>query len=501
MGRTLSKSKLIAFRQCRKRVWLEVHRPELREDSTQAQARFDQGHQVGDIARLLYDPEGRGALLDPQQHGLENVFAQTQDLLNSPQAIFEAGFRTDEALALADVMLPIEKAGKLAWKMVEVKSSTSVKDYHLDDVVIQAFIARTAGVALASASVAHIDSNWVYPGGSDYSGLLRETDVTEHALGREAEVRGWIAGAQRTVASRREPRVKMGKQCGAPFECGFSAYCQSLVPKVEHPISQLPGRLGKALQAKVDAGDVADLREVPDDLLNDKQLRVKRAALSRRPFFDAEAAAQALACHKLPAYFMDFETIQFAVPIWPGTRPYQQLPFQFSVHRLSRTGKLEHRSFLDLSGKDPSLGFAEALLLACGDKGPIFTYNAAFERSRILDLAKRFSQLATALKALTERIVDLLPIAREHYYHPDQEGSWSIKAVLPSVCPDLDYGQLEGVQNGGMAMEAYEEAISPVTPPERRSEIERQLIAYCALDTLALVRLWSRFSGSKLAVA
>lgn len=501
MGRVLSKSKLIAYRQCPKRVWLEVHRPDLREDSAQAQARFDSGHQVGDIARRLYDPKGTGALLDPQKDGFDSAFARTRELLDSPQPIFEAGFRTDDALAFADVMLPVKKGGKLTWKMVEVKSSTSVKDYHLDDAAIQVFIARATGVALAGASVACIDSDWVYPGSGDYSGLLRETDVTDQALGRDAEVRAWIDDAQRVVASNQEPAVKMGKQCAAPFECGFSAYCQGLVPAAEYPISQLPGRVGKALQELIDTEDLTDLRDVPDALLNNKQLRVKKAALSGKSFFDRKAAAQALEPHKLPAYFMDFETIQFAVPIWKGTRPYQQIPFQFSVHRLSRTGKLEHQSFLDLSGDDPSLGFAKALLAACGDKGPIFAYNASFEKSRILELARRFPRMAADLKALIERVIDLLPIAREHYYHPDQDGSWSIKAVLPSLCPDLDYAQLDGVQSGGMAMEAYAEALAGTTTPERKAEIERQLTAYCALDTLALVRLWSTFSGSKLAIA
>ena len=208
-----------------------------------------------------------------------------------------------------------------------------------------------------------------------------------------------------------------------------------------------------------------------------------------------EAAAQALASHKPPAYFMDFETIQFAVPIWKGTRPYQQIPFQFSVHRLSRTGKLEQQAFVDLSGKDPSKAFAEALLAACGERGPIFVYNAGFETARIRDLAARFPRLAKALLALNERVVDLLPVAREYYYQPSQQGSWSIKAVLPTFCPDLNYGDLDGVQDGGMAMEAFLEALSPQTGAARKVEIERQLLDYCALDTYAMVRLWSAFTG------
>jgi hypothetical protein len=197
---------------------------------------------------------------------------------------------------------------------------------------------------------------------------------------------------------------------------------------------------------------------------------------------------------------MDFETTQSAVPRWKGKRPYQQIPFQFSVHRLGRTGKLQHMSFLDVSGKDPSLAFAKALLAACGNQGAIFVYNASFEQARIRELAERYPRLAAGLKAVNDRVVDLLPIAREHYYHPSQEGSWSIKAVLPAMCPDLDYAELEGVKDGGMAMEAYAEAIAAETTPARKAEIERQLTAYCALDTYALVRLWSIFSGSTLKV-
>ena len=501
MGRVLSKSKLLAFRQCPKRIWLEVHCPEKREDSSGTQAKFDAGHRVGDIARQLYDPKQKGVLIDPEKEGFDAAFARTQTLLGSTQPIFEAGFRTSEALAFADVMLPVKKAGKLTWKMVEVKSSTSVKDYHLDDSAIQAFIARSAGLVLSGASIACIDSSWTYPGGGDYDGLLSETDVTDQAFGREAEVRTWITDAHRVVAGKQEPKVPLGKHCSDPFECGFRDYCQGLVPAAKQPIDQLPGRLGKALASLIESDELTELRDVPDGLLNEKQLRVKSAALSGKIYFDKKAAAKALAIHKLPAYFMDFETIQFAVPIWKGTRPYQQIPFQFSVHRLSRTGKLEHRPFLDVSGKDPSLAFAKALVAACGDTGPIFVYNASFESSRIRELAERFPRLGASLRVLLDRIVDLLPVAREHYYHPDQQGSWSIKAVLPSICPDLDYADLDGIQNGGMAMEAYAEALNAGTTSERKAEIVHQLHAYCALDTLALVRLWSTFSGSKLRVA
>jgi hypothetical protein len=496
--RTLSKSKLLAFRQCPKRLWLEVHSPELREDSTATQASFNVGHQVGDIARRVYDPKGKGALIDPQAEGFDAAFARTQDLLKSAQPIFEAGFRTEGGLAFADVMLPVKQGAKLAWRMVEVKSSTSVKDYHRDDAAVQSFLARSSGVTLTGIALAHIDNSWVYPGNGDYSGLLVESDLTEDVFGRGEEVRGWISEAQQIVAMKKAPLTTTGKHCGDPYECRFLAHCQSQEPQADQPIHWLPGRLRDNLSEHIEANGLIELRDVPDDMLNDKQQRVKAATLSGQTWFDREASAKALADHKLPAYFMDFETIQFAVPIWKGTRPYQQIPFQFSVHLLSRTGKLEHQAFLDLSGADPSKSFAEALIVACGERGPIFVYNAAFETTRIRELSERFPRIAADLVALNERVVDLLPVARDHYYHPNQQGSWSIKAVLPALCPDLNYDNLNGVQDGGMAMIAFLEALEPATSAARKAEIESQLLAYCALDTYAMVRLWSAFTDTAL---
>ena len=494
--RALSKSKLMAFRQCPKRLWLEVHRPDLKEDSSATQASFAVGHQVGDIAQRLYDPVGKGVLINPQTEGFDAAFARTQNLLQTAQPVFEAGFRAEGALAFADVMLPVTKGGKRVWRIVEVKSSTSVKDYHRDDVAVQAFLAQACGVPLSAIALAHIDNSWVYPGDNDYTGLLLENDLTTEAFSRADEVRSWITEAQQIVTKEKEPLIATGKQCSIPYECRFYLHCKSQEPQAELPIHWLPGKLSNQLVAHIEATGAIELRDAPDELLNDRQQRVKAVTLSGKTYFNQAAAAQTLANHKLPAYFMDFETIQFAVPIWKGTRPYQQIPFQFSVHHLASTGKLKQQAFLDLTGSDPSKAFAETLLVACGEHGPIFVYNAGFETARIRELSERFPHLAQALLSLNERVVDLLPVARNHYYHPSQKGSWSIKAVLPALCPDLKYDDLDGVQNGGMAMDAFLEALAPQTSLARKSEIKQQLLAYCALDTYAMVRLWLIFSGS-----
>ena len=497
--RFLSKSKLLAYRQCPKRLWLEVHRPELREDSAGTQARFQAGYQVGDIARRIYDPEGRGAVIDVEAEGFDGAFARTAELLiSSRQPVFEAGFEAGGALAFADVMLPEFDNGQLVWRMVEVKSSASVKDYHRDDIAVQAFVAQSAGVKLKSVALAHIDSSWTYPGDEDYRGLLKENDLTAETFARTDEVKGWIAEAHRIVEQPAEPEVAVGAHCHKPFACGFCNYCNRGVVEPEYPLRLLP-HLSSSKRATLAEQGVDDLRDVLDDLLTEKQRMVKKHTLAGTVFFDATGAASDLAPHGFPAYFLDFESIQFAVPIWKGTRPYQQITFQFSLHTLTESGQLSHTSFLDLSGNDPSEQFAKALLAACGEKGPVFVYCAAFEKTRIRELAERFPDLARPLLNINARIVDLLPIARRRYYHHSQQGNWSIKAVLPAAVPELSYDKLDGVQDGGMAMDAFCEALQPGTSEERKSEIERQLLAYCRLDTLAMVRLWEFFRGRKLA--
>jgi len=493
--RLLSKSKLIAFRQCPKRLWLEVHRPELREDSTAVQASFQAGYQVGDIARRLYDPEGRGAAIDVESEGYDGAFGRTADLLSSSHApVFEAGFTANGALAFADVMLPEHQNGQIVWRMVEVKASASVKDYHHDDIAIQAFVARSAGVNLKSVALAHIDSSWVYPGDGDYCGLLTENDLTSEAFARTDEVKGWIADAQHIVAQPEEPEKAVGAHCYDPFVCGFCEYCCRDASHPEYPIDWLP-RLSSTKREKLAGLGVDDLREVPDALLSDKQYLIKEHTLNKTVFFDAAGAAADLAPYSFPAYFLDFESIQFGVPIWKGTRPYQQITYQFSLHTIPESDQLKHTEFLDLSGDDPSERFAKALISACGEKGPVYVYNGAFETRLIRELAERYPTLAEPLLAINERVVDLLRIARVRYYHPSQQGTWSIKAVLPAAVPELSYDKLNGVQDGGMATEAFLEAIHPNTSQERKAEIQRQLLAYCRLDTFAMVRLWQFFSG------
>lgn len=490
----LSKSKILSYRQCPKRLWLEIKRPELLENSAATLASFNIGHQVGEIAQSIFDSEDKGVLVNPQRDGFGFAFDQTQELLGSFNPIFEAALTNGDALALADIMLPMNKRGKPKWRMIEVKSSTSVKDYHRDDVAVQAHIAKETGVNIERIDIACIDNAWVYPGKNNYEGLLNVTEVTDEAFARNDEVKGWIKDAHKVVSKKAEPHITTGPHCAAPYECGFYEYCTSKEPQAKFPVDWLPNVRKKDLKALIHEKGIIELKEIPDDLLNEQQLRVKKHSLSRKTFFDKKGARQDLSTHKLPVYFLDFETINLAVPIWKGKRPYQQVPFQYSLHKIDRNGALSHRSFLDLSGKDPAKPFAESLIDDCGKLGTIYVYNIGFESGRVRELAESYPRLKKSLLAINERMFDLFVIAKNRYYHPSQEGSWSIKKVLPTIAPDLRYDDLEGVQDGGMAMGAFSEAISVDTSSARKSEIKEQLFDYCKMDTVALVKLWRFFS-------
>jgi predicted RecB family nuclease len=492
--RKLSKSRLLAYRQCSKRLWLEVHQPELKNDSVASLSRFETGSEVGQKARELYDPEGKGRVFDPTTEGFDAVVNQTRGLLSISRPIFEGGFSEMGTLVFADVLLPIVNDSILSWRIIEVKSSTSIKPYHLDDAAVQAYVAETAGARIDSVAVAHVNKDWVYQGDGGFNGFFVEADVTNSVRAKFYDVERWIREASEILKSPSPPMKSIGAHCKAPFECGFYDHCSSSVKKAEYPVSWLPGKLKAELADKMSDLNALDMREVSEGLLSEKQRRVRGATITGQAFFDRAEAQKTLAQYTLPAYFLDFETISLAVPRWSGVRPYQAIPFQFSVHCLSSPSSLHHHAFLDLSGSDPSEKLIEALIAACGTAGPVYVYSS-FEKTCISQLATRFPLNAITLNKLIDRLVDLLPVAKAHYYHPAQRGSWSIKNVLPSLFPELDYTALEGVSDGGMAMEAYVEATTPAVSEERKAELRAQLEFYCHRDTYALVKVWSEFAG------
>lgn len=461
------------------------------------QAAYAIGNSVGTVAQKIYDPEGQGEVIDAQRDGYQHAYERTRSLLQQGRPIFEAGFQIPGAMAFADVMR--RSPSGTGWEMIEVKASTTVKEYHRDDIAVQAHICRSSGVALNRVFLAHVDRDFEYQGDGDYTGLLFENDLTEEAFGRSDEVTSWIQSAQAVVGLEHEPDTCPGSQCTNPFDCGFIGHCNSGLPQAEFPISVLPSVRTKALKEAIFDHGASDLRQVDDALLNERQARVKEATLTGKVYFDQLGAQADLQRLDWPLLFLDFETVQLAVPIWAGHRPYDQVPFQFSLHVVLSNGEVQHLDFLDLTGHDPARSFAKALIRACGSQGSVVVYNASFESTRIKELAQRFPDLADPLQGIRARLFDLLKVVEARYYHPDQKGSWSIKKVLPTIAPDLQYSDLDGVQSGSMVTDAYfEAALNPDTPRTRKSEMERQLRDYCRLDTWAMVRVWQYLVGSQI---
>jgi hypothetical protein len=259
--------------------------------------------------------------------------------------------------------------------MVEVKSSTAIKPYHREDVAIQAYLAKASGVEFESIALATIKKNFVYPGGDKYEGLLHETDVTEEAAVLAAEVAQWIQAAHETAASSSAPVRRVGSHCKEPFECGFMAYCSAGETPVPFPVKWIPSAKSNALVALMDRLDVDDMTQVPDELLNELQQRVKQCTVANTPHTDRAGAKAAVSTCTLPLHALDFETIAFVVPVWPGTTPYAAVPFQYSFRSLLPDGTLEHKEFLDLSGDDPARSLAKALIADCKGQDQILVYS------------------------------------------------------------------------------------------------------------------------------
>lgn len=476
----LSKSKVIAFRQCPKRLWLEIHRPELRIDDAGSQLRFAAGNTVGEIAREQYP----GGLLIAPNNDLKAALQETKVEVERSikRPLFEATFQANDVLVRVDLLLPSARG----WALVEVKSSTGVKDYHLEDAAIQTWVAKNAGIEISSTSVQVIDSQWTYPGKLQYAGLFKQLQVDEAIASHIDNVASWVEDAK-DVAAGNEPQQEMGPHCDSPFSCGFKAHCSVGLAQAEYPVAWLPN-LHWTKRVLLEDQQITDLREVEPELLSETQRRVQFATQTgdvfRSSLSDSEKAMLAGV-----RYYIDFETIAFAVPIWAGTRPYEKIPFQWSCHIEQLDGTLEHHMFLDISGNNPERDFAKSLIAVVGTTGPVIVYHQSFESGVVARLAAKFPELASRLLAINERMVDLLPLTRTHYYHPDMQGSWSIKNVLPTIRPDLAYATLTGVADGGGAMEAYAEAIAVDTPAGRREQLEGELRSYCERDTEAMVHL------------
>jgi len=480
----LSKSRFIAGLQCYKRLYLECFHRELADPVGEAQqAVFDSGTEVGELARRLYP----GGLLIAEDH-LHHEEAMTTTAEALPDvpipALFEAAFRHDDIRIRADILARTDDG---RFDLIEVKSSTQVKEEYIPDVAVQLYVLKGCGVPVRRACLGHINREYVYQGGEyDLPQLFSIVDVTDRALAYLVEIPGLLAGMRQPLLAAEPPDIKIGKQCVKPYVCGFFGHCHPDLP--EHHVSTLP-RVSDNLLAAFEEFGIEDIRDIPEDFagLSFVQQRVRDCVVNNHLHLDGELADR-LRELEHPIHFLDFETFNPALPLYPGTRPYDFIPFQWSDHVLDESGRLTHREFLHDGPDDPREPFTTSLLEALGDRGSIVVYSS-FEASRIRELARAFPALADELSRVIEtRIVDLLQLVRQHCYHPLFHGSFSIKRVLPALVPGLDYSDLD-ISDGMTASLAYAEMRRPETDKQRHDFLKNSLLSYCKRDTEAEVRL------------
>lgn len=499
----LTKSDVHSVLQCPRKLWLEKKKPDVASTADPGEQRRKQdGIEVGNLARKALGTNVIWAMPDADPVDAANN-AKTL-LLTMPVApMVEVPLVYQDFYSRADAILP----GVRGHILVETKASTfPLKDdkvtpakpeaEYVADAAIQAWTMEQSGIAVEAIKLNLLNSQWTYPGNDDYRQMFREMDVTEEARALFAEVPVWIQTAKKVLKGRM-PKVVTGTQCSKPQGCQFQEYCQSIdPPKPAHPIEMLPDVGGKNLAKKLKAtkGYVSLLEPQPEELTGaNSRLYVRMQTAHRTGSAILEkTSADKLASLPYPRFFLDFEGVDLAVPRWKGVRPYEQIPFQWACHIERTPGQFEFGEFLDLSGEDPSIACIHHLLkvIDLNNKGPILVYHATYEKSRLKELAKRHPQYAAEMENYISRLVDLLPIVKDNFYHPAMEGSFSIKKVLPVIAPDLNYENLSQVKNGTDAQLAYiRAALDSRTSPEEKAETDKNARIYCGQDTWAMVEV------------
>jgi len=472
----LSKTRILTGLHCTKRLYLMLNHPELGVSKKSPLA--EAGIAVGEQARKEFPG---GVLVNRFQQGA-NPFAETGKYLDdyNKSAIFEAGFRYQDTEVFVDIL---ERAST-GWNLIEVKSSSSVKDDYIDDATIQYSVLRNTSIDINRVELMYLNNNFEYQGNGNYDGLFIREDITDRVKSHHRFIADKIGQLKQDILNG-EPVCYVDGHCNSPYDCEFKSYCEK--QEADYPVSWLPN--AAVVIRQLHENRIFDIRDIPVDMLSSEtHLKVRRITIQGQPELDPDAAAilKALA---YPRYYLDFETINLALPVWRGTRPNQQHPFQWSCHRQNIDGTTTHNEFLDVSGYDPRRKFAESLVQACESQGPVIVYNQAFEKGIIKNLAAMYDDLREPLLAINQRIFDLLPVMKKYYYHPQMKGSWSIKNVLTCLLPELRYSDLGAVQDGLMAQSAYLEIISGKLSKENKASLTADMLAYCKLDTYAMLAI------------
>lgn len=478
----LSKSKYLAGLQCQKLLWHHYNaKDEIPPPDDATQAVFDQGHAVGALAQSLF-PGGIEIAGDPKDIAL--ALRLTQERLAERKPLFEPAFQHKSAFARADILNPV---GKSQWDIIEVKSSTSVKEVNLFDLALQRYAYKGAGLDIRRCILMHINSAYVREGTVDPRGLFLQADVTPEVAALLPRIEADLAAMTEVIARKMSPDTPIGAHCTSPYGCALMEKCWKFLPE-DNPTTLY--RLRKEKAFELIGRGVTSITKLPRDVaLNDKQRIQVGSAQKKTPFVDAKYIRQFLAQLAYPLYYLDFETVGSAVPLFDASKPFEQIPFQFSLHVQDAPGAAaRHDGYLAEGRGDPRKEFLERLRELLGDAGTIVVYNEAFELGRLDELTTLYPARRGWYGRVKRRTLDLLRPFRDFaYYHPDQHGSASIKAVLPALTGTGYDGMAIG--DGGTASAEFLRVTFGDADEADRAAVREALKAYCALDTLAMLRI------------
>jgi hypothetical protein len=479
--RWISKSGFLAGLQCPKLLWCRCNAQQLFPPvDSMTQFTLDQGHQVGSLARTLYSG---GRAVGDGSSDLERALRGTREAVLERRPLFEPAFTYAGGLARVDILNPI---GRDDWELVEVKSEVEMKDINLQDVAFQAFLLAGSGLSIRRCTLMHLDRNYIRRGDFDPERLFVRRDVTPQAMELSRSIEDGLEEMQKTVGQRTCPETDIGAHCDAPFQCPLREQCWAFLP--EHSVLDL--YRGKKRGFDLLIRGFTRISDIPEsEPLTAIQQVQKQAVLDGGPHIEQEPIRRFLRQIRFPAYFLDFETFQMALPPYEGTRPWQQIAFQFSLHVLpALEAKPEHHMFLAEGAQDPRPQFLGRLRELLGSAGSIVAYNAQFEKRVLRECCDHLPDYADWLREIDKRFVDLLiPFKAFRYYHPEQRGSASMKAVLPALVGD-SYDGLEIQEGGTASLEFCRVTFGNVSESEK-ARVRRNLEVYCTQDTMGMVKI------------
>ena len=453
---SLTKTLILSGIQCEKKLWFELNDKIKSKDK----AIFRSGNRFNDVVRKHY---GKGIDLSDEKE-FETVIKKTKEAIqsNNINVIYEAGFLFKKTFIRADVLVKKDNQ----WTMLEAKASTSVKDINISDLAVQSYIVKKSGIEVVSNKIIHINKEFIYKGNENYKDLIVEVDITKEVLAKEKEVEHLI---DKFLPLKKSdcPKKEVGPHCKDPYPCHYLERCYPPETDIENVSYKILPYYGKKIENFCKTNKIEKLKDIPKDLLQSSRKDyaenyhqiIQEAHIKNTPWVNKDISEQ-FKKWKMPFYFMDFETIQQGVPIIQNTKPFEQVPFQWSVHKLSQKGgALEEFSFIDFADQDIEFNFLKKLIETLGDQGTIFVHNHPFEKGVLNKLKEKpkMKSYGDQVDSIIDRIEDTLELTRKNFYSPKMFGKYSLKKIVQAIPTKISYESEDedAVSDGGDAQLAW----------------------------------------------